>query len=917
VDYTADAVLVVAAENVTLYAKWIHAFKITVEPVQHGSIVADAAEATKDELVVVTVVPEEGWRLKYGSLKYNDGTKDYVLKGNDSGPYNIISKALADGPGMPRPPFPSENEYSFRMPAANVTITAEFEDASTDYSFDEATGTILRYVGSDSNVIIPSEIKGVPVVRIGVGAFEDNKYISGVTIPEGVTAIEERAFNRCANLHGITLPETLTSIGLAAFEYCFSLVSIKIPNGVDRIDGYAFYGTQNLRTAYFKGTAPAAFGAAVFDDSAADFRILYNSGSTGFDAVVFDGYDTLVIQSFDSAAAVEADRDELDILYAYTLIEKPYDPEDDMGKEKMNPYIFETADAVKNNLYLSVVGEVYSSDITWSSSNTEVIGNDGKVTRPDQSGEDANVKLTATISNNGSSNTKEFDLVVLKQESIIYTVTFDSNAGSTPTSTTTMAAISGESLGTLPTAPTRAGYTFTGWNAAANGSGTVFTAATAVTGDVTVYAQWKVNSGSSSDDTPKVTPAVSSVKIVETPKTENEAPYVTGTIATEAKSDSNGKAAAAVTESQMTEAINKAVEAAAQKGEGTAAKVEIKVTAPADAKAIETSIPKTAVNAVSDSKADALKVSTPIAEIAFDENALSDISKEAAGDVKVTVSKVDTATLPEETKQTLGDRPVFDFSVTSGDKTITQFGGNIEVSIPYTPKPGEDHEAIVIYYINTAGELEIVSNCAYDPTTGKISFKTNHFSKYAVGYNEVNFSDVAANVWYSEAVSFAAARGITTGTGNGDFSPEAKLTRAQFLVMVMKAYGIKADEDPKDNFADAGNTYYTGYLAAAKRLGITGGVGDNNYAPEKEITRQEMFTLLYNILKMMDQLPEGDTGKEMSAYADSDKIASWAKEAMALFVKTETVGGSGGKLSPIDTTNRAQMAQVLYNLLSR
>ncbi len=367
----------------------------------------------------------------------------------------------------------------------------------------------------------------------------------------------------------------------------------------------------------------------------------------------------------------------------------------------------------------------------------------------------------------------------------------------------------------------------------------------------------------------------------------------------------------------MTEAVNKAVEAAAKKGEGTAAKVEIKVAAPVDAKTVETSIPKTAVLAVSESKADALKVSTPIAEITFDMNALSTISKEAAGDVNVKVSKIDTAAFSEEIIQVVGDRPVFDFSVTSGSKVVSQFGGNVEVSIPYTPKSGEDKGAIVIYYINTAGKLEMVSNCVYDPATGKINFKTNHFSKYAVGYNKVNFSDVAASAWYSQAVSFVAARGITTGTGNGNFSPEAKLTRAQFLVMVMKAYGIKADENPKDNFADAGNTYYTGYLAAAKRLGITGGVGDNKYAPETEVTRQEMFTLLYNILKRMNQLPEGNTGKELSAYTDSDTIASWAKEAMTLFVNTETISGSGGKLSPTDTTNRAQMAQVLYKLLSK
>jgi hypothetical protein len=135
--------------------------------------------------------------------------------------------------------------------------------------------------------------------------------------------------------------------------------------------------------------------------------------------------------------------------------------------------------------------------------------------------------------------------------------------------------------------------------------------------------------------------------------------------------------------------------------------------------------------------------------------------------------------------------------------------------------------------------------------------------------------------------------------------------------MMMRAYDIAPDENPADNFSDAGNTYYTGYLAAAKRLGISAGVGNNMYAPDKEIARQEMFTLLYNALKVIGQLPGGDSGKTLSDFTDAGQIDAWAKEAMALLVKTGTVGGSNGKLTPQGTTTRAEMAQVLHNLLGK
>ena len=135
--------------------------------------------------------------------------------------------------------------------------------------------------------------------------------------------------------------------------------------------------------------------------------------------------------------------------------------------------------------------------------------------------------------------------------------------------------------------------------------------------------------------------------------------------------------------------------------------------------------------------------------------------------------------------------------------------------------------------------------------------------------------------------------------------------------MLLKAYGIEPIAAPTDNFADAGSTYYTGYLAAAKAEGISSGVGDNNFAPEKSITRQEMFTLLYNALKAIDQLPPGDSGKTLTDFSDANRVADWATEAMTALVKSDTVSGSDGKLDPTGGSTRAQMAQVLYNLLRK
>lgn len=326
-------------------------------------------------------------------------------------------------------------------------------------------------------------------------------------------------------------------------------------------------------------------------------------------------------------------------------------------------------------------------------------------------------------------------------------------------------------------------------------------------------------------------------------------------------------------------------------------------------------------NLSTDHVQDAFTFNTEAGSITVPSNMLTGVTVPEGDKVQITIGRGDKSVLPEDVWDAIGDRPLAQLTLTVDGSRIEWNNPNapVTVTIPYTPTAEEleNPESIVVWYIDGSGNVVCVTNGRYDPATGSVTFTTTHFSYYAVGYKKVSFSDVAKDAWYAKAVSFIAARDITQGTGNGSFSPEAKLTRAQFIVMMMKAYGIAPDETPADNFADAGDTWYTGYLAAAKRLGISAGVGNNMFAPDMDITRQEMFTLLYNALKAIEQLPEGDSGKTLSDYSDADDIASWAKDAMKLLVETGIVSGSGNSLSPKDTTTRAQMAQLLYNLLNR
>jgi len=361
--------------------------------------------------------------------------------------------------------------------------------------------------------------------------------------------------------------------------------------------------------------------------------------------------------------------------------------------------------------------------------------------------------------------------------------------------------------------------------------------------------------------------------------------------------------------------VNKVKEAEAS---GQKAVIEIKVESAAHTKSVVVEVQKDALQQMVDNTKAALKIVAGIGTITFDAKAVGSLNNSATAEgISISIKRIEKAALTQEDQEKVGDRPVYDFSVMAGDTPITKFnGGKAEIEIPYAPKAGEKDNAIVIYYIDDAGELINVRG-NYDSASGTVRFITDHLSKYAVGYHEVNFSDVAENAWYGEAVGFMSARGIVRGIGDGQFEPGRNVTRADFLIMVMNAYGIELDTSVTDNYSDAGNKYYTNYLGTAKRLGLVTGVGDNYYAPEAFISRQDMFTLLHRALDQLGELPTSTNGRSLDNYKDSSDISNYAQNAMKVFVEAGTIAGDGKNLAPKATSTRAQAVQVLFNLLSK
>ena len=99
---------------------------------------------------------------------------------------------------------------------------------------------------TDTNIVIPSEYKGLPVTAIGNHAFEECNFIVSVEIPDSVTNIGMGAFLKCENLESVKLSKNISEINNYTFSFCKSLTSIIIPDGVTYIGNYVFRHCENL-----------------------------------------------------------------------------------------------------------------------------------------------------------------------------------------------------------------------------------------------------------------------------------------------------------------------------------------------------------------------------------------------------------------------------------------------------------------------------------------------------------------------------------------------------------------------------------------------------------------------------------------------------------------------------------------------
>ena len=167
---------------------------------------------------------------------------------------------------------------------------------------------------------------------------------------------------------------------------------------------------------------------------------------------------------------------------------------------------------------------------------------------------------------------------------------------------------------------------------------------------------------------------------------------------------------------------------------------------------------------------------------------------------------------------------------------------------------------------------------------------------------------VLIGAWLMSGVDFVLLNGLMNGMSSKEFAPEGKLTRAQLVTILYRMAGSPSVEGLKNPFTDVpGGTWYTDAVIWAADKGVVTGTTATTFAPDVNITREQIATILFRYAGA-----EAVSENHLAGFKDADKISGYARDAMNWAVANGLINGMGdGTVAPNATATRAQIATIL------
>jgi len=268
--------------------------------------------------------------------------------------------------------------------------------------------------------------------------------------------------------------------------------------------------------------------------------------------------------------------------------------------------------------------------------------------------------------------------------------------------------------------------------------------------------------------------------------------------------------------------------------------------------------------------------------------------------------------------------PAVEYTITcthsSQTVNLSSFNAYVErtIAIPSDVDPAKITTGIVIKPDGTTHHVPTRVKVINGKYYAVINSLTN--STYSVVWNPIEFTDVAKH-WAKDAINDIGSRMIVTGVKNNNYAPDRNMTRAEFATIMVKALGLEPATGVS-SFGDvAANDWYSGYIKVAASYGIINGYDNGNFGPNDTITREQAMTTIMRVMKIMGLdagLTDSEVGKLLSTFSDGTSASTYAKYSIAACLKTGISSGtSDTTISPKADITRAEVAVMIQRLLQK
>lgn len=275
-------------------------------------------------------------------------------------------------------------------------------------------------------------------------------------------------------------------------------------------------------------------------------------------------------------------------------------------------------------------------------------------------------------------------------------------------------------------------------------------------------------------------------------------------------------------------------------------------------------------------------------------------------DVTMQVQKTTSGNTYEQALTAVGNNnfTLYEISLTQNG-TSFELDGSVSVSFPTTSS------SLEIYRINTAGGKTKLTGAV---SGGMYTVSTSQIGAFAVigDVMSVSAPDYEGH-WAQSYIENVLGKELVDLTGANTYAPNVNVTRRVFVTGLARMSDVQV-QNTKTIFTDVAATDAdSAYIAWANENGIVNGKGDNLFAPDASITREEMATMLYRYMQFTGKTASGQS----ISFADAGSISSWAKDAVdAVSAAGLIEGKTDNKFDPSNTATRAEYATILSRLLS-